>query len=136
MEITYEEFDQLIRQRLRLNQFLLFISIAISLTIFIWRHDYVFWSLYFLTIGSLSLYNINHAKYDRRSFQKGEFRSTQGVLIDVFPENDSGKNWIIFLQEEDGKIKEFLVPKKPDVKLQQTCQCFYTPKNEILVKIQ
>jgi len=136
MNLSHEEFDKIIRKKLRNNQWLLAVSIIISLTIFMWSTDYVFWSIYFLAIGALSLANINNCKSDLKHFKDTTLEIVRGKVLDVFPENEKEQNWILFLQEEkSSKIREFIVPFKPKIQMEQECEAHYTPKMEILVKI-
>lgn len=136
MNLSHEEFEKIVHKKLRNNQLLLAISIFISLSIFIISSDNVFWSIYFLAIGALSLSNINHCKSDLKDFKNTDLEMVKGKVLDVFPENETEKNWILFLEEENSsKIREFIVPFKPSLQMEQECEAHYTPKMEILVKI-
>lgn len=136
MNLTWEQFDGLVRKKLRTNQLLLFISIAIGITIFIINSDSVLWSLLFVCIGSLSLPNINKIKEDMKLFKSNQFKKTGGKVVDVFPETDGGENWIIFLEEsEKSKVIEFVVSGNPNVSVNDDIIVHFTPKMKIPVKV-
>lgn len=137
MQLSYEEFESIINRKLKTNQLLLLASIAIAVIIFIWDRNWVWWSLYFLVIGALSLPNINKCKEDKKLFKENQFKSVQGKVLDVFPEKEGGKNWIIFLQEENKhKILEFVVNTQPNVSIDQHIVITYTPRMNIPVQIK
>lgn len=135
MNITLEEFEQYIHPRLRLNQRLLTLSVIISCALFLFNTGYVLWSMYFLAIGSLSLFTINNCKTDRKHFRSGQLPAVNGKLVDLFPEDEKEKNWIVFIQEADGKVKEFTIPFKPELELEKEYHGLYTPKLKMLVKL-
>lgn len=137
LQLTLEQFEKVIHRKLKTNQLLLFISIIISLAIFVLDRSYVWWSLYFLLIGALSLPNINRCKEDRKLFKESKFKEVKGKVLDLFPEKDGGQNWIIFLEEENtSKLQEFVVSVKPNIEVEQFVVITYTPKMNIPVRIE
>jgi hypothetical protein len=134
--MTKEEFEGTIKRNLQKNQWIIFASMMISLTIFIVNENNVYWSLLLLAIGSISLITINSCKSDRRHFDSGQLKSTSGVLVDLFPQDQTGNAWIVFIQETStGKILELTVPVKPEAELQKSYHVLFTPKLNILVKM-
>lgn len=137
MQLTLEQFEKVIHRKLKTNQLLLLISILISLAIFVLDRSYVWWSLYFLLIGALSLPNINRCKEDRKLFKENKFNEVRGKVLDLFPEKDGGQNWIIFLEEEHtSKLQEFVTSVKPSIEIDQMVAVTYTPKMNIPVRIE
>jgi len=134
--MSKEEFEGAIRKSLRSNQWIVFASIMISLAIFFMDQNNVYWSILLLSIGSFSLFSINNCKSDRKHFDSGQLRSTTGVLVDLFPQDQKGKVWIVFIQESStGKILELTTPVKPESELQKSYHVLYTPKLNLLVKL-
>lgn len=134
--MSKEEFEGAIKKSLQSNQWIIFASMMVSLAIFIMDENNVLWSMLFLAIGSVSLITINNCKSDRKHFDSGQLKSTTGVLVDLFPQDQKGKNWIVFIQEEStGKILELTTPNKPETNLMQSYHVLYTPKLNILVKM-
>lgn len=137
MQLTWEQFENVVRKKLRTNQFLLFISIVIGISVFIINRDSVLWSILFIGIGSLSLPNINKIKEDMKLFKENNFTTTSGKVLDVFPETDEGDNWIIFLEDTSkSKIVELVVPTNPNISVEQGIIVHFTPKMTIPVKIE
>lgn len=134
--MTKEEFEKAIKRSLQSNQWIIFATMMISLTIFILNENNVYWSLLLLAIGSVSLITINNCKSDRKHFDSGQLKSTSGVLVDLFPQDQAGKVWIVFIQEAStGKILELTTPIKPEAELQKSYHVLFTPKLNILVKM-
>lgn len=136
MNLSQEEFELTIKKTLQTNQWIVFFSIMVSLSLLIWDENNVFWSLLLLSIGSFSLIGINQCKNDRRHFQSGLFVSIKGTVIDSFPQDDKKKLWVVFIQEKaSGKMMECITPIDPQVELNQVYDVWYTPKMKILVKL-
>lgn len=133
MKIETSEFESFINKQLRLNQILFYVSVFISILIFIKNQNNVFWAMYFLFVGSFTLFNIQQAKQDKKMLKKGQFEKEKGILLDIFPENEKEKAWIILMQKENGKLKEFATPKKLEMKPNETYVFFYTKHTETLV---
>lgn len=137
MELTLEDMEAIVRKRLRTNQILLGISIAIALVMFYLKGIYIYWSLYFVLIGSLNLPTINKTKSDLHFFKKNEVDSTQGKVLDVFPEKEDNGNWIMFLEVEGEKDPiEFVLSAKPYVEVNNTVSISHTRLLKIPFKVQ
>lgn len=134
--MSKEQFEASIKRSLASNQLILFASIFVSLAIFFMNTNNVYWSILFLSIGSFSLITINNCKSDRKHFDSGQLKSASGILVDLFPQDKKGANWIVFIQESStGKILELTTPYKPEAKLQEAYQVLFTPKLNLLIKI-
>lgn len=86
MKIETSEFESFINKQLRLNQILFYVSVFISILIFIKNQNNVFWSMYFLFIwsmyflfiGSFALFNIQQAKQDKKMLKKDSLKKKKG----------------------------------------------------------
>ncbi|WPS85397.1 hypothetical protein SMD22_01855 (plasmid) [Brevibacillus halotolerans] len=141
MQLSWEQFQHVINKKLRYNQLLLVISVVLAIIFFFIQRGNLLWSGYFLLIGSLSLPNINRCKEDIILFKNNKLKSEKGKVLDIFPEKESGPNWIIFLEVDSSTRKkdnllEFIVPIKPSVQEKQVVTVHYTPKMTIPVRIE
>ena len=137
MELTLQQIEKTINKRLRTNQLLLAISIILAIGIVALKPSYLYWSFYFMVIGALNLPNINKCKKDLNDYKKNELDSTQGKVLDLFPEKDEDGSWIIFMEVEGQKdIKEFTLPIKPSVEINSEVTVYHTKVLQIPTKLQ
>lgn len=135
--LSKERFEQTIRKSLRTNQALLYFSISLTLIVFFMNTENVLWSMLFLGIGSFSLITINNCKSDRSHFNSHQLSSASGKILDVFPQDEKEKVWIVFLYDSSTeKTLELITPDKPDVELETYWQVLYTPKLKIIVQMK
>jgi hypothetical protein len=135
MYLSNEQFDGLINKKLRTNQLLFYISVLIALTVFIFTQNPL-WSFYFLIIGALSLPNINKCKEDRKLVREEKFNIVTGKVLDVFLEREEGVNWILFLENENKNVLEYLIHGDPHVDQEGQATIYISPKMKIVVKVE
>ena len=146
MEIKIENIESIIYKKLKTNQILLAISVIISISVVIWRLDYVYWALYFAFIGALyfafigalNLPNINKCKQDLFDYKRNNIISTKGLVVDFFPEKEgTTNNWVLFLNHDGNikNIKEFVLPEIPNLKTESSLEIYHTRLLEVPVKV-
>lgn len=126
-----------IQHKLRLNQFLMFLCLVLTLGVITFLREHLYLAVSFVLLASLSLPNINKCKGDIDKLMKNEPLVLKGKVVDYFPEasNDKSKRWILFLLGEDKKIKEIFF--KTDVKLSEddAVEIKVTPSLKIPIEI-
>lgn len=125
-----------VQNKLRYNQMLLLISLALGTYFFVATGE-IYIVLMFLVIGALSLPNINNSKSDLDKIFKHEFEDLSVKIVDIFPEKHSSKNknWIIFACDEKNKIHEVTV-HDDSYKINDQIQIKRTPGLRLIIEIK
>lgn len=132
-----EQAIQMLNKRLKQNQILLYGAIVIAAIVLLIDLSNVYWSVLFISIGALSLSNINACKDDKKKLAENRESKVEGTIVDVFPENDKELKWIIFFSPTHRKkiVEEFVVEYKPDVEEGDEVIASYSPKMKYLISL-
>lgn len=137
--ITISEFEKIIQRKLKTNQLLLALSVVMGMSVFFIKNNNAYWAIAFIMIGSLCLPNINRCKEDLKNYKHGILGTTEGKILDSFPENENKQDgqWIIFLEIEGEKeFKEFIFPQNPNVEINSFVKIYHTKIMGIPVRIE
>lgn len=137
--VTINEFEKIIQKKLKTNQLLLALSVIMGMTAFFIENNNAYWAMLFIAIGSLCLPNINRCKQDLKDYKHGILGTTEGKILDSFPENENKNNnqWIIFLEIEGKKgFKEFIFPQSPKLEINSFVKIYHTNIMGIPVRIE
>jgi hypothetical protein len=146
MKISFEQAENLLRRRMRTNQIIFGVAIAMGVGAFVYYYTrnqsllYIGLAFYFVCLGALNLPNINKCKSDINDYKKDNLVEVTGKVLDLFPEREnekSSKNWYMFLQTgESGEYVEFTCPEKPeDIGIEKSVKVRYTKLTHLPIEI-
>lgn len=148
MKISFEQAENLLRRRMRTNQIIFSIAIALGIGAFacyiLKTNSLIFIGLafYFVFLGALNLPNINKCKSDINDYKKNNLVEITGKVLDLFPEKDSekdSKNWYLFLETGEGNhYIEFAFPSKlsENITIEKNVKIKYTKQTQLPVEIE
>lgn len=148
MKISFEQAENLLRRRMRTNQIIFGLAIAMGVGAFLYYYTrnqsllYIGLAFYFVCLGALNLPNINKCKSDINDYKKDNLVEVTGKVLDLFPERENAensKNWYMFLQTGDsGEYVEFTCPEKPEeaIAIEKNVKVRYTKQTLLPVEIQ
>lgn len=148
MKISFEQAENLLRRRMRTNQIIFGLAIAMGVGAFLYYYTrnqsllYIGLAFYFVCLGALNLPNINKCKSDINDYKKDNLVEVTGKVLDLFPERENAKdskNWYMFLQTGDsGEYVEFTCPEKPEetITIEKSVKVRYTKQTLLPIEIQ